>query len=191
MSRIGNQPIQIPNNVKVELTGNNQLSVKGPKGELMQKIHPTISVNINNNTISLARANNEKHTKALHGLHRALINNMIIGSEKEHTKSLEVKGLGNKASIQDKLLQLQLGKSHITYLVIPPNLNVEVETTKGKKSQTFIHIKGIDKQFVGQIAALIRKQRPTEPYISNRSGEQKGIRYIDEILIGKKKKDAK
>ncbi len=191
MSRIGNQPIHIPANVTVVFGEKNEIRVSGPKGSLVQAIQPSIKVNIKDNRISVGRADDQKTTKAYHGLYRVLINNMVTGVAQGFKKSLEMVGIGYKANVQDNLLELQVGKSHTTYLVMPPTITAEVVLTKGKKPQTFIHVKGVDKQLVGHVAAKIREQKPPEAYISKRGNTQKGIRYVGETLIGKSKKDAK
>ena len=191
MSRIGNQPITLPRNIDVTLGKDNTVSIKGPNGTLAQQLHPTIQATLTGNTLTIRRTTDQKNTKALHGLYRVLLHNNIIGVTTGFKKTLQLVGIGYKAEAENNVLQLQLGKSHATYILMPHQINVKVEMTKGKKPTTYIHIEGIDKQLVGQVAAKIRDQKPPEPFITKRSNTQKGIRYIDERLIGKTKKDGK
>lgn len=191
MSRIGNQPIKIPTNVKVDIAKDNRVTIQGPKGSLTQYVKPQITVAIEDQQIVVKRPTDQKNVKALHGLYRVLLNNMIIGVTQGFKKSLEVVGIGYKAEVVNQILELQLDKSHTIQICMPPHITVSAEVNRDKKISTYVHIEGIDKQLVGQMAMKIRDQKPPEAYISKRGNTQKGIRYTDELLIGKTKKDGK
>ncbi len=167
MSRIGNSPIALPNGVEVKVSGD-VVEVKGSKGSLTQRLNETISVSVEDGTVSVSRQNDERQTKALHGLTRALINNMVIGVSDGYSKELTAVGVGYRAAIKGNQLELQVGFSHPVAIEAPDGITFEVpEPTK-------IIVGGIDKQMVGQVAANIRAVRPPEPY------KGKGIRYVDE-----------
>jgi large subunit ribosomal protein L6 len=169
MSRIGNAPITLPKGVVVSTSGND-VQVKGPKGTLTQSIKEAITVTVDDGTVSLDRENDERTTKALHGLYRALINNMVIGVSEGYSKELTAVGVGYRAALKGSNLELQVGFSHPVNITAPDGINFEVpEPTK-------IIVSGIDKQKVGQVAANIRSVRPPEPY------KGKGIRYVDEYV---------
>ncbi len=191
MSRIGSKPIQIPEKVTVNVTQGNTVKVAGPNGMLEQKIHPEIQVKQVDSTVTVAKQTDKKHDSAQQGLARMLIQNMVQGVTKGHKKSLQVIGLGYTATAEGQRLDLNLGKSHVTTVKMPDPVQIQIETTKSKDEGTYIHLTSADKQLVGQVAAIIRVQRPPCPYITKRSSTQKGIRYTDEILIGKVKKDSK
>lgn len=177
MSRIGKKPINISSGVTVTLE-NNLVKVKGPKGELSQEIDPSISVKIENNQVIVERPSDEKKYRALHGLYRALIQNMIIGVTEGFVKKLEIVGVGYRAEAKGRGIQFALGYSHPIYFIPPPEVKIEVPT------QTSLVVSGINKQLVGQIAAKIRSFRPPEPY------KGKGIRYTDERILRKAGKTA-
>ncbi|NIP44491.1 MAG: 50S ribosomal protein L6 [candidate division Zixibacteria bacterium] len=177
MSRIGKQPIKIPDKVKVEIK-NSTVFVKGPKGELTQEIHPQIQVDIEDNVLSVKRPSDSKFFRAQHGLVRALINNMIIGVTDGFSKVLEIVGVGYRAEMAKKMLKLSLGFSHPIYFAAPPGINIDLE------SQQKIKISGSDKALVGLVAAKIRSFRPPEPY------KGKGIKYEDEQIRRKAGKTA-
>lgn len=179
MSRIGRQPITIPAGVEVNLSESNLVTVKGPKGELNEQINPDISVNINDNVITIERPSDKKNHRALHGLSRALIANMLEGVTKGYEKKLQIIGVGYRAQKKGKVLNLQLGFSHPVDMEDPEG--IEVETP----SQTEIIIRGINKQAVGNYAAKIRDHRPPEPY------KGKGIRYVGEYVRRKEGKAGK
>lgn len=177
MSRIGKKPIEIKKDVTLEIL-DGLIKVKGPKGELTQTYNPKISIKIENNKVVLTRPSDEKQVRALHGLYRVLIQNMIYGVTEGYTKKLEIVGVGYKAEWKGRGLQLALGYSHPIFFIPPKEVKIEVPTP------TNIVVSGIDKQLVGQIAAKIRSFRPPEPY------KGKGIRYEGERIIRKAGKTA-
>lgn len=169
MSRIGKKPIAIPANVKVE-AGDNRIHIEGPKGKLQLIISGRIGIEIKDNKITLSRATDIKTDKSLHGLYRALIVNMIKGVTDGYEKQLEIIGVGYKAQIQGKVLNMQLGYSHPVNIPIPEGLTIETP------KPTVITIKGINKELVGKTASEIRMVCPPEPY------KGKGIRYLGEYI---------
>jgi len=179
MSRIGKQPITIPKGVEVTVDDKNVVSVKGPKGQLVEKIDPRIKVIIEDDTLKVERTGEDKFQRSLHGLSRTLIHNMIEGVTKGYEKKLQIVGVGYRAAKQGKKLTLSLGFSHPVELEDPEGITTETPT------QTEIVIKGINKQQVGNYAAKIRELRPPEPY------KGKGIRYIDEQVRLKEGKAGK
>lgn len=181
MSRIGNNPITVPETVNVSLQGS-EIIVKGKLGELSQTIDSSISVSVNENIISLTRESDNKDVRSKHGLYRALISNMIEGVSNGHTKKLELRGVGYRASTQGKKLDISVGYSHNIIFDIPEEVKVIAETEKGKAP--IVTISGHDKQLVGAIAARIRAERKPEPY------KGKGIRYVDEYVRKKAGKTA-
>lgn len=181
MSRIGNNPITVPETVNVSLEGS-EIIVKGKLGELSQTIDSSISVSVNENIISLSRQSDNKDVRSKHGLYRALISNMIEGVNNGHTKKLELRGVGYRASTQGKKLDISVGYSHNIIFDIPDEVKVTAETEKGKAP--IVTISGHDKQLVGAIAARIRAERKPEPY------KGKGIRYVDEYVRKKAGKTA-
>ena len=181
MSRIGKNPVSIPQGVDVNIK-DNVLTVKGKLGELSQTISEGITVKIEDGTITLDRASESKNHKAQHGLMRALINNMIEGVSKGWTKDLELVGVGYRASNQGQKLDLALGFSHNIVLEIAPEVKVETISEKGKNP--IIKLSSFDKQLVGQIAAKIRSFRAPEPY------KGKGVKFVGEILRRKAGKSA-
>ena len=181
MSRIGNNPITVPETVNVSLEGS-EIIVKGKLGELSQTIDSSISVSVNENIITLTRESDNKDVRSKHGLYRALISNMIEGVNNGHTKKLELRGVGYRASTQGKKLDISVGYSHNIIFDIPDEVKVTAETEKGKAP--IVTISGHDKQLVGAIAARIRAERKPEPY------KGKGIRYVDEYVRKKAGKTA-
>ncbi|MCT4565508.1 MAG: 50S ribosomal protein L6 [Maledivibacter sp.] len=179
MSRIGKQPITIPQGVQVTVTEKNLVVVKGPKGELSEQINPDIKVNINDNVITIERPSDKKDHRALHGLSRALIANMLEGVTNGYEKKLQIIGVGYRAQKKGKVLNLQLGFSHPVDMEDPEGITVETP------SQTEIIVKGINKQLVGNYAAKIRDLRKPEPY------KGKGIRYEGEYVRRKEGKAGK
>jgi len=169
MSRIGKIPVKIPGGVKVTFQ-NEEMLVEGPKGKLKQKYNPVISFENKGQEIIVSRKDEQKQTKAFHGLYRNLLNNMVIGVSAGFNKSLIVNGVGYKAEVQGKLLSMSLGYSNDIYVAVPDGLSVAADPN-GK-----ITVTGIDKQRVGEFAAQIRKLRGPEPY------KGKGIRYEDEVI---------
>lgn len=178
MSRIGLKPVTVPNGVEVKIE-NGKVTVKGPKGELSEKISPHMQIKLENGEINISRPNDEKNIKALHGLTRSLIANMVQGVTEGFKKELVIVGTGYRASKQGKKLNLTLGFSHPLELEDPEGIEVEVP------EQDKITVKGIDKQKVGQYAAHIRSYRSPEPY------KGKGIRYKDEYVKRKVGKTGK
>ena len=167
MSRVGKAPISLPSGVEVKVSGR-VVEVKGPKGSLTQDIDPAINVSVEDGTVALDRSNDERSSRALHGLYRSLINNMVIGVSEGYSKELTAVGVGYRASLKGKNLELLVGFSHPVNIEAPDGITFEVP------EQTKIIVSGIDKQMVGQVAANIRAVRPPEPY------KGKGIRYVDE-----------
>jgi len=181
MSRIGKLPITLPAKVEVNVNDGN-INVKGPKGELKQKIVGGIKVNVDGNTLSVERVTDTKQNRALHGLYRSLINNMIIGVSQGFKKEQELVGVGYKATNQGQLLDLVLGYSHHFIFELPSEIKV---TTKQEKGQNpTIILESIDKQLLGAVAAKIRSLRAPEPY------KGKGIKFSGEVLRRKAGKSA-
>ncbi|MGI5949267.1 50S ribosomal protein L6 [Peptoniphilus sp.] len=178
MSRIGKKPIEIPNGVDVKIDGN-IVTVKGPKGELSKSLNKDMKMEINDGVLTIERPNETKEIKAIHGLTRTLIYNMIIGVTEGYSKQLEIIGTGYRAAKKGKVLSLNLGFSHPLDLEDPEGIEVEVP------SPNSIIIKGIDKQLVGSYAAKIRSYREPEPY------KGKGVKYIDEHVRRKVGKTGK
>ena len=177
MSRIANNPIQIPADVDVNINGQSVV-IKGKQGELKRDIHPFVKLEVAENTIKFAPASNDPNADAQAGTARALVNNMVTGVSAGFEKKLLLVGVGYRSQVQGKNLNLTLGFSHPVAFEIPEGIKIETP------SQTEILVKGIDKQLVGQVAADIRAYRPPEPY------KGKGVRYADEHIIlkeGKKK----
>ena len=178
MSRIGNKPVQIPAGVEVTVDGN-KVIVKGPKGTLEQGIFEKLSVAIENNEVIVSRADDERETRARHGLTRALIHNMVVGVSEGFEKKLELAGVGYRVQQKGKNLEFSLGFSHPVIVEAPEGITFEVP------DNTHVNVKGINKQQVGQIAAEIRGHRPPEPY------KGKGIHYVGEHIRRKLGKAAK
>ena len=178
MSRIGNKTITIPAGVEITVSAGNEVTVKGPKGTLTRQFSPLITINVVNNEVKCVRANEEKHTKQLHGTTRALIHNMITGVHDGYVKTLLIEGIGFRAAMKGSTLTLNIGYSH--------EINYEVEegVTVQCTDPTTIVVSGIDKQRVGEVAAEIRAYRKPEPY------KGKGIRYKDEHILRKEGKVA-
>ncbi len=183
MSRIGKLPIAIPSGVEVKLDDDNVVSVKGPLGELKQQINPEIEVVIEENQINFNRSAETKRLKSLHGLSRALVNNMVEGVTKGYEIKLELVGVGYRAEVlPNNVLDLILGFAHHIYLQLPPEVNVEAKSDK--RSNPIITLKSVDKQLIGQVAAKIRSFRKPEPY------KGKGIKFVGEVLRRKAGKAA-
>ncbi len=180
MSRIGFKPIEIPANVEVKREGD-MLTVKGPLGELKQKI-VDVDLEIDGNTLKVKRLSESKHHKSMHGLYRSLIYNMVKGVSEGWTKELELVGVGYRASNQGNILDLSLGFSHNILFELPPEIQVETVSEKGKNP--IIKLKSFDKQLLGQVAAKIRELRKPEPY------KGKGVRYVGEEIRRKAGKTA-
>jgi large subunit ribosomal protein L6 len=177
VSRIGKKIIEIPKGVTVTIDGNN-VKVKGPKGELQRVTHQNMKVEMKDNQIEVKRPDDIKENRALHGLTRALIQNMILGVNEEYKKTLDIVGVGYKVELKGTNLLLNMGYSHPIYFMPPAGIKLEAPTP------TQIVISGIDKQLVGQVAAKIRSIRKPEPY------KGKGIKYSDERILRKAGKTA-
>ena len=169
MSRIGNKPITVPAEVTVKIDGQ-KVTVTGPKGTLEKEIHKNISLEMADNTIKVVRKNDEPQNRSLHGLTRTLINNMIIGVTETYSKELQINGVGYRVAKQGNDLNLTLGYSHPVIFEAPEGITFDVPN-----ANTII-VKGIDKELVGQTAAVIRTKRPPEVY------RGKGIKYADEVI---------
>ena len=182
MSRIGKNPIPLTKDVKVTLSKDNVVTVKGPKGELFQAIDRDLKVEINDDNIVVTRPTEQIRHKALHGLTRSLVFNMVHGVTEGYTKTLELVGVGYKASNQGNLLDLSLGYSHNIVVDIPKEVTVTTTQEKGKNPKVTLH--SIDKQLVGAVAAKIRSLRKPEPY------KGKGVKFEGEILRRKAGKSA-
>jgi large subunit ribosomal protein L6 len=180
MSRIGRMPIPLPEGVGVDIK-NNQVTVKGPKGALTRDFHPDMEIAVEDNQVQVRRPTDQRHHRALHGLTRALLNNMVVGVSQGFQKQLEVQGVGYRVDLQgDQSLLLQLGFSHDVRIVPPEGIQFEVDArTK------VITVNGVDKELVGRVAAEIRAWRPPEPY------KGKGIRYVGEYVRHKAGKAGK
>jgi large subunit ribosomal protein L6 len=176
MSRIGNKPVEIPDKVKVNIDNDGAVFVEGPKGKLSWKLPRDISGKIDNNKVTLARSAETRSVKALHGLSRALVHNMVQGVSEGFTKQLEIEGVGFKAAVQGSNLNVSLGFSHPILFPIPKEIKITVT------DNTKLTIQGIDKKLVGQVAADIRRFYPPEPY------KGKGVRYAGEQIRRKEGK---
>ena len=176
MSRIGIRPITVPDKVSVTVEeATNVVVVKGPKGELTQPISRLLTLEQEGNVLTISRPNNLREARSQHGLARTLVNNMVEGVTKGHSKTLEVIGVGYRANAQGKNLTLNMGYSHPVVITAPEGVNFEVKSDE-KTRQTQIVVSGIDKALVGQVAADVRKVRKPEPY------KGKGIRYQGEVV---------
>ncbi|MCS6870733.1 MAG: 50S ribosomal protein L6 [Anaerolineae bacterium] len=180
MSRIGRQPVTIPPKVEVTLGADNQLTVKGPKGQLTMQVHPLMKVRKEDGKLIVERPNDERQTRALHGMTRALVQNMVIGVSTGYRRTLQLEGTGYRVEMKGKNLVVYVGYSHPIEVAPPPGISFTVE-----ERGVMFHIDGIDKQLVGQVAANIRALRPPEPY------HGKGIRYKDEVIRRKAGKAGK
>ena len=182
MSRIGKQPINLPKGVTVTVGGDNVLVVKGPKGELKQAIDRDIKVEVKENHVEFSRPTDQIRHRALHGLYRALVSNMVKGVTDGYKRQLELIGVGFKASNQGNVLDLALGYSHNIVFEIPKELKLATSQEKGENPK--ITLEGSDKQLIGQVAAKIRSLRKPEPY------KGKGVRYVGEVVRKKAGKAA-
>ncbi|NCI49881.1 50S ribosomal protein L6 [Sediminibacterium roseum] len=182
MSRIGKALIAVPAGVTVTVSNDNVVAVKGPKGELKETIDRDITVSVADGQISLARPTDQIRHRAMHGLYRSLVNNMVKGVTEGYTKNLELVGVGYKAANTGNTLDLALGYSHNIIFEVPKELKVTTVTEKGQNPK--ISLEGIDKQLIGQVAAKLRSLRKPEPY------KGKGVKYAGEILRRKAGKAA-
>jgi len=172
MSRIGNKIITLPAGVSLDISAGNLVTVKGPKGTLSQQIDQDIMVEIEGSILTVKRPTEQKRHKAMHGLYRSLINNMVVGVSEGFQKNLEIIGVGYKAANQGNILELSLGYSHMIFMAIPSEIKVATAMEKGKNPM--VTLNGIDKQLIGQVAAKIKSLRPVEPY------KGKGVRFVGE-----------
>jgi large subunit ribosomal protein L6 len=182
MSRIGKLPISLPADVSVTVAQDNTVTVKGPKGTLTTPVDRDIIVNQEDGSLIVARPTEQKRHKAMHGLYRSLINNMVIGVSTGYKENLELVGVGYKATVTNNTLELSLGYSHNIYLALPAEVKATAVTEKGKAP--VISLESNDKQLIGQVAAKIRSLRKVEPY------KGKGIRFVGEVVRRKAGKTA-
>ena len=181
MSRIGKLPVNIPAGVTISVN-NGVVTVKGPKGELKQEINSNITVEIEGNVCNVTRPNDEKENRAMHGLYRALINNMVIGVSEGYKKTLELVGVGYRASNNGQVLELSLGYTHAIYLGLAPE--IKVQTVSERNQNPLIVLESCDKQLLGQVCAKIRSFRKPEPY------KGKGVKFQGEVVRRKAGKTA-
>ena len=181
MSRIGKAPITVPAGVSIQVK-DNVVTVKGPKGELSQYVNPEINVAIEDGVIELTRPSDNREHRSLHGLYRALINNMVVGVSEGYKKEMELVGVGYRATSTGQVLELALGFSHAIYIKMPKEIKVEAKTERNKNP--LIILESADKQLLGQVCAKIRSFRKPEPY------KGKGIKFVGEIIRRKSGKSA-
>lgn len=182
MSRIGNAPINVPEGVEVNVSNENVVNVKGKLGELFEKVNSSIKVTVENGEIVLSRPNDEKENRSMHGLYRALINNMVVGVTTGYVIEQELVGVGYRAKSQGQKLELALGFSHPIIFELPEQVKVTAITEKGKNPT--IKLESLDKQLIGQVAAKIRSFRKPEPY------KGKGVLFKGEVIRRKAGKTA-
>ena len=182
MSRIGLSPISIPSGVTVDVSKSNLVTVKGPKGELKEQLDQDMELTLEDGTFSVARPSNNPKHRSLHGLSRALVNNMVVGVSEGYTKTLELIGVGYRVTNTGNLLELILGYSHPIYFYVPDEVKVETKAEKGQNPQVILT--SIDKQLLGQVCAKIRAFRKPEPY------KGKGVRFLGEQIRRKAGKTA-
>jgi len=181
MSRIGKAPIEIPAGVTVQVK-DNVVTVKGPKGELLQEVNPDITVKVEDGHVLLTRPSDDKEHRSLHGLYRALVHNMVVGVSEGYKKEMELVGVGYRATATGQVLELALGYSHAIYIKLPKEIKVEAKTERNKNP--LIILESSDKQLLGQVCAKIRSLRKPEPY------KGKGIKFVGEIIRRKSGKSA-
>ena len=181
MSRIGKLPIHVPAGVTVTIK-DNVVTVKGPKGEMTQVVNPDINVTLEDGIIHLTRPTDEKNHRALHGLYRSLINNMVIGCSEGYKKELELVGVGYRASNQGNIIELALGYTHNIFIQLPAEVKVETKSERNKNP--LIILESCDKQLLGQVCSKIRSFRKPEPY------KGKGIKFVGEVIRRKSGKSA-
>ena len=181
MSRIGKAPITVPAGVSIQVK-DNVVTVKGPKGELSQEVNPEITVNVEEGQIELTRPSDAREHRSLHGLYRALINNMVVGVSEGYKKEMELVGVGYRATSTGQVLELALGFSHAIYIKMPKEIKVEAKTERNKNP--LIILESADQQLLGQVCAKIRSLRKPEPY------KGKGIKFVGEVIRRKSGKSA-
>ena len=183
MSRIGKLPVHLPAGVTVEVAAGNVVKVKGPLGQLSQKVDPDITVTVEGNEVKLTRPTDQPRHRSLHGLYRALIHNMVVGVSEGYTVRQELVGVGYRVDVEGQLLKFALGFSHEVYMMLPPEVKAEAEAVK-KGANPILKLTSCDKQLIGQVAAKIRSLRKPEPY------KLKGIKFVGETLRRKAGKSA-
>lgn len=182
MSRIGKSVITLPKGVSIDISKGNLVTVKGPKGQLTEQVHPDIQINEKDGDVTLTRPTEQKRHKSMHGLYNALVRNMVVGVSEGFVKELELVGVGYRASTTGNLLELSLGYSHPIMFYVPDELKVEAAMEKGKNPS--VKLEGSDFQLIGQVAAKIRSFRKPEPY------KGKGVRFVNEEIRRKAGKTA-
>lgn len=182
MSRIGKLPITIPAGVTVTVDKDNLVTVKGAKGELTQSVNPAIKVSVEDGVLTVSRPSDEKEHRALHGLYRSLINNMVIGVSEGYRKELELVGVGYRASNAGQQLDLSLGFTHNIHMMLPTEIKIETKSERNKNP--LIILESCDKELIGLVCAKIRSFRKPEPY------KGKGIRFVGEVIRRKSGKSA-
>lgn len=182
MSRIGKLPITLPSSVTVNIDDNNLVTVKGPKGELLQQVHSEMILSVDDGILSIERPSESKEHKSLHGLYRSLINNMILGVSEGFRKELELVGVGYRVTNTGQLLDLSLGFTHSIFLELPNEIKIETKMERNKSP--LIILESCDKQLLGQVCAKIRSFRTPEPY------KGKGVRFVGEQVRRKSGKTA-
>lgn len=182
MSRIGKKPVEIPNGVTVSVSADNVITVKGPKGELTQKVDKSIKVDVEGALVKFSKLEDSKQAAAMFGLYRSLVSNMITGISEGYKVALELVGVGYKAACANNVLEFNLGYSHAIYLALPKEVAATAVTDKGKNP--IVTLESNDKQLIGQIAAKIRELRKVEPY------KGKGVRFVGEKIRKKAGKTA-
>jgi large subunit ribosomal protein L6 len=185
MSRIGRAPISVPPKVQVTWTDENLVTVNGPKGQLSYQVDPVLTLKLENGTLTVARPSESKQHKAIHGLYRSLVNNMVEGVTKGYTKQLEIHGVGYRAAKVGENLVIQVGYSHPVEVRPPQGISFSIDGVDPATKATKLSVSGIDKQLVGEMAAQIRRIRKPEPY------KGKGIRYAGEAIRRKAGKAGK
>ena len=181
MSRIGKAPIEIPAGVTVTVNGD-VVTVKGPKGELSQKVNPELTIKVEDGHVTLTRPSDDREHRAQHGLYRALIHNMVVGVSTGYRKEMELVGVGYRATSEGQVLELALGFSHAIFIKLPKDVTVEAKTERNKNP--LIILESDDKQLLGQVCAKIRSLRKPEPY------KGKGIKFVGEVIRRKSGKSA-
>lgn len=182
MSRIGKLPINIPAGVTVNVSAENIVTVKGPKGELKQVVRPDITVEVENDTVKVSRPSDDKEHRALHGLYRSLINNMVTGVSEGYHKEMELVGVGYRVQNNGQILDFSLGYTHNILMVLPGEIKVETKNERNKNP--LVILESCDKQLIGQVCAKIRSLRKPEPY------KGKGVRFVGEVVRRKAGKAA-
>ena len=182
MSRIGKLPVNLPAGVTIEVASDNTVTVKGPRGSLSQKVDPDIAVKVEDGTLTVERPTNQPRHRSMHGLYRALINNMVVGVSTGYEIKQELVGVGFKAEVDGQILKLSLGYSHDIHILLPEE--VKATAVQEKKANPIVTLNSNDKQLIGQVAAKIRSLRKPEPY------KGKGIRFVGEQLRRKAGKSA-